>query len=60
MKMKIISKVQIDGVGICTDEYIHEFDDDSNVFGRILEYHQRMYKVFPNCEFRLISAEVVE
>lgn len=55
MKFKIISEVNFDGL-IIKDTYIHEFDDESNVFGRVLEYHQRMYKVFPGCEFKLIKA----
>ncbi len=60
MKFKIISEVDIFGI-IYTDEYIQEFSDDSNVFGRVLEYHQRMYKKFPNKSFKLKSAtQIVE
>ena len=46
MKMRIISDVIIDGIGTVKDEYIHEFEDDSNVFGRVLDYRQRMYSSF--------------
>lgn len=60
MKMRIISEVKIDGVGTVKDEYVHEFEDDSNVFGRVWEYRQRMYKTFPNCEFKLVCAEEVK
>ena len=59
MKFKIISEVDLFGLK-CKDEYIAEFADDSNVFGRVLEYHERMYKIFPNCKFKLISAEEVK
>lgn len=55
MKFKIESEVYFEGLTM-HDEYIHEFDDKSNVFGRVLEYHQRMYKTFPGLEFKLIKA----
>lgn len=56
MKFKVRSEVLF-GDMVITDTYVHEFADDSNVFGRVLEYHQRMYKAFPNCRFRLIEAK---
>lgn len=59
VKYKITSEVNIGGL-ICRDTYTQEFDDDENVFGRVLIYHQRMYKVFPHREFRLICAEPVK
>lgn len=59
MKMRIESKVKVAGMTM-HDEYVQEFDDKENVFGRILIYHQRMYKVFPGCEFELIRAKEVE
>lgn len=59
MIFKITSQVVVAGIGIITDEHKQEFADDSNVFGRILEYHKYMYQTFPNCKFRLISAQEV-
>lgn len=59
MKMKIISKVDLDGM-LITDEYVQEFDDKENVFGRILIYHQRMNKVFPNANFRIEKTEIIK
>ncbi len=56
MKFRIISEVMLFGMKV-TDEYVHEFPDDSNVFGRVLEYHQRMEKAFPNMPFKLIEAK---
>ena len=58
MKMKITSEVFLDGMRI-TDEYVQEFDDNENVFGRVLKYHKRMEKVFPKCEYRLIKSKRV-
>lgn len=57
MKFDIESEVFIDGLGKFRHSHTQEFADDSNVFGRVLEYHEYMYKVFPNCEFKLISAK---
>lgn len=59
MKLKIFSKVNCDGM-IINDEYVQEYDDNENVFGRILIYHQRMQKVFPNCDFRLLKTQEVK
>lgn len=56
MKFEMVSEVFISGIGKVRHEHTQEFADDSNVFGRILEYHQYMYKTFPNCEFNLIKA----
>ncbi len=56
MKFRIKSEVMLFGMKF-TDEYIHEFPDDSNVFGRVLEYHRRMEKTFPNMPFKLIEAK---
>lgn len=58
MTLKIKSEVVVDGIGKMRHEHTQEFADDSNVFGRVLEYHQYMYNTFPKCEFRLISAEI--
>lgn len=56
MKFKMISEVRVNGIGNMRHTHTQEFADDSNVFGRVLEYHQYMYKTFPKCEFRLIKA----
>lgn len=55
-RFKVESEVRIDGIGKCKDEFIIEFEDDLNVFGRALAYRQRMRRTFPNSEFRLIKA----
>ena len=53
MKCRIISEVSVRGIGKI--KHIHEqiFSEDSNVFGKILEYHKYMRKTFPGCEFEL-------
>ena len=56
MKYDIVSEVIVEGIGKMKHEHTQVFDDDSNVFGRVLEYHHYMYKTFPKCEFKLISA----
>ena len=56
MTFIVISKVCMYGM---TFRHTHEqeFTDDSNVFGRALEYRQHMRKQFPNADsFELISA----
>ena len=53
------SEVKVDGIGKIKHRHTQEFADDSNVFGRVLEYHQYMHKTFPNCEFKLIKATEV-
>ena len=40
-------------------EHDQDFDDDSNVFGRVYDYRQYMKGTFPGCEFRLLSAKEV-
>lgn len=57
MKFHIESEVCVDGIGKMHHSHTQEFADDSNVFGRVLEYHQYMYKTFPKCEFRMIKAK---
>lgn len=59
MKFKMESEVIVNGIGKMKHRHTQEFADDSNVFGRVLEYHQYMYKTFPNCEFKLIKATEV-
>lgn len=59
MTFRIVSEVEILGM-VFTDEYYHKFSENSNVFGRVLEYHKRMYKVYPNRPFRLVKATLVK
>lgn len=56
MKFMIVSEVNIPGIGWSKYQHEQEFDDDSNVFGRVLEYHQYMEKLFPGCEFKTMKA----
>lgn len=57
MTFYITSEVFVDGIGKMRHEHTQEFAEDSNVFGRVLEYHQYMDKTFPKCEYRLVKAE---
>lgn len=59
MKFKSTSEVVIGGI-VMKHEHTQEFADDSNVFGRVLEYHEYMHKMFPQCLFRLLHAECIE
>lgn len=58
IRMEIKSQVNLMGMKM-TDTYIEEFDDDENIFGILLKYHERMNKTFPECEFKVISAEEI-
>lgn len=58
IKVEIKSQVDLGGIK-AIDTYIEEFDDNENVFSKILKYHGRMQKVFPNCAFRLVSVEEI-
>ena len=58
IKMEIKSIVNLFGMN-CTDTYIEEFNDDENVFSRVLKHHQRMYRTFPNCKFKLVEAKEI-
>lgn len=60
MKFNIESEVIVPGVGKMKHRHTQEFADDSNVFGRVLEYRQYMYRTFPGCEFRMIKAKEVK
>lgn len=59
MKFKIESEVIVEGIGKAKHSHTQEFADDSNVFGRVLEYHKYMHETFPGCEFRAIKATEV-
>lgn len=56
----IESEVYIKGLGTCHHSHQQKFKSEVNVFGRVLEYHKYMYSTFPNCEFKLISAKLIE
>lgn len=58
-RLKIMSEVIIFGLK-SRYEYVEEFDDNENVFGRILKYHQHMEETFPNKEWRLVKVERLE
>ena len=60
MKLNIKSEVEIPGIGECAYEYTHEFDDGSNVFGRVCDYRQHMKETFPGCKYRLLSVKEVK
>lgn len=60
MKFQIVSEVIVKGIGKIKHEHTQEFADDSNVFGRSLEYRQYMHKTFPECDFELVSAKKSE
>lgn len=59
MKFKIISRVTMFGMNV-EHEHIQQFDDNSNVFGRALEYRQYMRREFPNMNFELVQATEIE
>ena len=59
MKFEMVSEVTIKGIGKVKHTHTQEFDDNSNVFGRVAEYHEYMYKTFPQSEFRLIKAREI-
>ena len=56
MVYRIESEVNVPTFG--SYKYFHEqtFDDNSNVFERIAEYHEHMKKVFPGSAFKCIKA----
>ncbi len=59
VKWEIVSKVYRAGIE-WTDRYVQEFDENENVFGRVLIYHKRMEKVWNNAPFKLISANPIK
>lgn len=60
MRYEVESKVTIEGLGDFTHTCILDFDDNSNVFGRVLGYHKYMYATFPNRRFTLIKAKLLK
>ena len=59
MKFEIKTEVKIPSVGVTTHKHTQEFADDSNVFGRVIEYREYIRRLFPNCEYKLISAKQI-
>ena len=57
MTFETVSTVIIPGVGKVTHRQDMVFDDDSNVFGRVLEYRQKMRELFPGCNYELVSTK---
>lgn len=58
-RLKVLSEVNLCGM-ICTHEHEMQFDDDENVFGRVLKYHQYMRETFPGKEWRLVKTELIK
>lgn len=58
-RLKVLSEVNLCGI-ICTHEHEMEFEDDENVFGRVLKYHQYMRETFPGKEWKLIKTETIK
>ena len=59
MKLMIESVVVIDGIGECKHHHVQDFADDSNVFGRVFEYHEYMHRAFPDCDFKAVKVTEV-
>ena len=59
MKFEIESRVYVEGIGTITHTHTQEFSEDSNVFGRVLEYHKYMEKHFGNRQFELVKAKEI-
>lgn len=57
MKFKVTSTVTVPGIGNMGYTHEQHFDNDSNVFGRVLEYRQYMQRMFPGCKFKMEKAE---
>lgn len=58
-RLRVYSAVNMCGL-ICRHQHVMEFEDDENVFGRILKYHQYMEETFPGKEWKLIKTERVK
>ena len=58
-RLKVTSSVNMFGL-ICRHEHEMEFEDDENVFGRILKYHKYMEETFPGKEFKLIKTTLIK
>ena len=60
MTFRIECEVMIPTVGKSHYTTELEFDDDSNEFGRVLDFRNHMKKMFPECEYRLIKAKQIK
>lgn len=60
MKFQIRSEVRVPGLGVVKHSHEQDFPADSNVFGRVLEYHEYMRRTFPGCEFKLVDTKEVK
>lgn len=58
-RLKVTSEVNLCGI-ICKHENVMEFEDDENVFGRVLKYHKYMRETFPGREWRLVKADRIK
>ena len=54
------AEVNIPRVGKVTHSHELTFDDNENVFGRVLGFREHMHKTFPNYEYKLIEAKEVK
>lgn len=60
MKMHHRTEVTIKGLGKAIYEHDQEYADNSNVFERVYEYRQHIYKTFPNCQYRLLESKLIK
>ena len=56
MIFDIETEVYIEGIGTAKHYHTQEFADDSNEFGRVIEYREYIHRIFPNCDYKLIQA----
>lgn len=60
MKFIIRTEVTVPTVGKFNHEHMQEFADDSNEFGRVLEYREYIHRMFPERNYKLIEAKEVK
>lgn len=53
-------QVNVPTVGRITHRGVLVIDDSENVFGRVLLFRQYMQKVFPGCDYNLVSAKQIK
>ncbi len=57
MTYEITIRVKLGGL-TCTETYKQEFADNSNVFGRVVEFRQRIKTIYPNArDYEIIKAK---
>lgn len=59
MKFEIKTEIRMPKVGKMIYEHEQEFADGCNVFARVSEYREHIYKTFPGCDYALISAKQI-